>query len=155
MAAVDDFRAFLKEVSAEAGIDALVPSDDGLLQLRAGDIELGVQFIPSADKIYLCTEIGFLPENAPSPLYRKLLSEQVMGSGTGGGSFALVSGTGTLIYQMVCDFRPSEPAAFAQLLSDVLDFTEKWRAELSAMLDGREGGESPDLAGETQFPFFA
>lgn len=154
MATVDEFKLFLEKVSMEAGLDALTPSEDGLLQLQAGDIELNMQFIPAAGKIFICTEIGFLPENAPSALYRLLLSEQVMGFHTGGGSFALVKGSDTLVYQIVSDFCPAEPASFAQLLADVLDFTEKWRGKLSDLLDGQGDGESPAVTPEMQFPFF-
>ncbi len=154
MATVDEFKLFLEKVSMEAGLDTLAPSEDGLLQLQAGDIELNLQFIPSANKIFVCTEIGFLPETAPSALYRLLLSEQVMGYHTGGGSFALVKGNDVLVYQIICDFCPSEPAAFAQLLSDVLDFTEKWRGKLSDLLNGQGDVESPAVTPEMQFPFF-
>ena len=142
MATQEEFKIFLEHVSQEAGLKSLVPSPDGLLQLKAGEIELGMQFIPSANKIFIYTEIGYLPDNAPSSLYRTLLSEQTAGYRTGGGSFAIVSATGNLIYQIVCDFRPSEPAAFAQLLDNVLEFTEKWQGRLSELLAGKESDDA-------------
>ncbi len=141
MATIEDFKVFMSAVSREAGLQPLVPSNDGLLQLRAGEIEMGMQFIPSSNKIFLYTELGILPENAPVSLYRTLLSDQAVGYRTGGGSFAIVKATSNLIYQLVLDFSPSDPAAFAQLLSDVLDFTEKWQQRIAAIMDGQADPE--------------
>ena len=151
MATQEDFRVFMKSVSREAGIDALVPSEDGLMQLSAGDIEMGIQFIPTANKIFIYTEIGYLPDNAPSSIYRTLLFDQAAGHNTGGGSFALIKATGNLIYQLVWDFTPSEPAAFAQLLTNILDFTSDWQNKLSAMLNGEEDTEDSDSGPELSF----
>ena len=151
MATMEDFKIFLEKVAWEAGLEKLVPSEDGLLQLRAGDIEMGMQFIPSVNKIFLYTEVGYLPENAPSSLYRTLLCDQAAGYRTGGGSFAIVKSTGNLIYQLVYDIDPAEPAAFAQLLVNVLDFTSEWQNKLSAMLNGDEDDSSPALSAESPF----
>ncbi|MBQ7650028.1 MAG: type III secretion system chaperone [Victivallales bacterium] len=154
---MQDFKDFMSAVSREAGLQTLIPSDDGLLQLRAGDIEMGMQFIPASNKIFLYTEIGILPENAPVFLYRTLLSDQAVGYRTGGGSFALIKASSNLIYQLVWDFIPSEPGVFAQLLSDVLDFTEKWQKRLAAAMNGKEdiGLDGAQADSETSFQNFS
>ena len=136
MATLEDFKVFMEKVSFEAGLAPLVPSEDGLLQLSAGEIELVMQFIPSAGKIFIYSEIGYLPENAPSSIYRRLLTDQAGGIRTGGGCFAIIEATGNLIYQRLYDFAPSEPAAFAQMLADILDFTQEWQNNLASMLNG-------------------
>ena len=151
MATMEDFKVFLEKVAWEAGLQGLVPSEDGLLQLRAGDIEMGMQFIPSVNKIFLYTEVGYLPENAPSSLYRTLLCDQAAGYRTGGGSFAIVKSTSNLIYQLVYDINPAEPATFAQLLVNVLDFTSEWQSKLSAMLNGEEDTSSPEIPSDSPF----
>jgi hypothetical protein len=69
-----------------------------------------MQFIPSSNKIFLYTELGILPENAPVSLYRTLLFDQAVGYRIGGGSFAIVKTTSNLIYQLVLDFSPADPA---------------------------------------------
>ena len=153
MATLEDFKVFMSAVSREAGLQPLVPSDDGLLQLRAGEIEMGMQFIPSSNKIFIYTELGILPENAPVSLYRTLLSDQAIGYRTGGGSFALINATSNLIYQLVWDFSPAEPAAFAQLLSDVLDFAEKWHQRIAAILDGEADPEFNATLSNAEKPF--
>ena len=84
MATLEDFKVFLEKVAWEAGLEGLVPTEDGLLQLKAGDIEMGMQFIPSVNKIFIYTEVGYLPEDAPSSLYRTLLCDQAAGYRTGG-----------------------------------------------------------------------
>ena len=151
MATLEDFKVFLEKVAWEAGLEGLVPTEDGLLQLKAGDIEMGMQFIPSVNKIFLYTEVGYLPEEAPSSLYRTLLCDQAAGYRTGGGSFAIVKSTGTLIYQLVYDINPAEPAAFAQLLVNVLEFTEEWQNKLAAMLNGEEDNSSPAISTDSPF----
>ena len=151
MATMEDFKVFLEKVAFEAGLEKLVPSEDGLLQLKAGDIEMGMQFIPSVNKIFLYTEVGYLPDNAPASLYRTLLCDQAAGYRTGGGSFAIVKSTSNLIYQLVYDIDPAEPASFAQLLANVLDFTGEWQGKLEAMLNGEEDTSSPEIPADSPF----
>ncbi len=130
MISTDTFKSFMASVSNAAGLNELVPNEDGLLLLNANGIEMGIQLIAEADKVFLFTEIGVVPEYVQATFLRTILQENIGGRKTGGGWFALMPTTNLLVYQRLWDFHPEHVHDFTKLMTDILDFSELWQGRL-------------------------
>lgn len=147
MTAKENFAMLLKELSDLLKIGELKPDEEGMVLLEVdGSMPLYIQFAPRRESLILTCEIAVLPADTPPKIFRALLGAQLFDQGTGGGKFALDTGSDTLVftYEQPLDGLPF--AFFQVTLENYLRCCEHWRKTIAEPAGG-EGKPGSTRAG--------
>ena len=133
MQTLEDFKAFLKAIRSETGLDAMVADETGLVSLRVDDTyNVYLQFIEASGKILCFVEIVDLPRDTPKDVYRSLLTGALFGEKTAGGYFTLEETNETVLYNYLFDgdVMTKDPDEFIQTLEQILQLCNMWEERI-------------------------
>ena len=129
----DDYNRFLENVRKTTGIDALTPSETGLVSVRVQDeFNVNLQFVEATGNILCFIEVAELPKDAGREVYRELLSAGLFGKETAGGYFALEPNTEIVVYNYFFDLETVETDVddFVASLEKILQLCDLWAGRL-------------------------
>ena len=133
---MDEYKAFLVEVRKSTGLDALVPNDEGLVEVCVDErYPLSFQYVEGTGEIFCAVEVARLAADAPKEVYRLLLSAGLFGRDTAGGYFAIATDLQTVVYCCRFDFSAvsGDVEGFVNVLDNIVSLCVKWSERIGAI----------------------
>ena len=143
---MEDYKTFLEQVRKNTGIEAFVPSEDGLASMRVDDAyNVNLQFVEATGRVLCFIEVMDLPSDTPKAVYRDLLVGGLFGKETGGGYFTLEPTTETVVYNYFFDLETAAQDIddFVATLEKILQLCDIWTERIKNVAGGTEESEAP------------
>lgn len=140
---------FLEALGSHIGIHDLKLNDDHVCRLVLDKtLVIDIEHIVGTDTVHAYAVVGtHLGNNAT--VYRKLLSANLFGNGTGGAVLAFDEQRDEVLLTHTFDLESATPEKFVSTLDSFVGYVETWTAELLA--ESEE--ESDDDASEDSHDF--
>jgi len=142
---IEDYKAFLANVSEETGIAAFKPDADGLASMCVDDAyNVNLQFVEATGKMLCFVEVMALPSDAPKAVYRELLAGGLFGKDTAGGYFSLEPETETVVYNYFFDFETAanDSEEFIHAIEKILQLCDLWSERIKEDMTADGGGKA-------------
>ena len=122
-----ELSEIMEQFAQKIGLADFAPDADGSYRLAIDDMT--VSFVEEGESRTLATyaEIGDLPPEGVTALYRVLMEAMFMGQATGGSAFSVEPNSGKIFLHRVDSLAALDADAFSAMLEKFVNVLEQWR----------------------------
>lgn len=129
----ENYKSMLSEVGKANGM-MLEPDDTGFCALEIDStIQLNMQYVNASDSVYLFYELAEINPRVLSRVCPRLLSANLFGVETGGGTLAMQKDSYMVVFSYVFSAGTLDILRFQQVIENSLKYALYWKDEIMQM----------------------
>lgn len=127
-------ETLLNKALAQNGLPPVTLDEGGYALVTVAELAINIEYAEAAERLYLYSSLGKLPEAPPAALCEAVLEAELMGAGTAGGHIGLHAATRILTYSQSLDASRLDSREVANALNLFAQHSAEWIIKMGELL---------------------